>query len=298
MPQMSPQSARTSRGPGPSRLGYRLERLWKKSWIRRLGAGVLPALLVGFTGWQVATGPVVSERLRTWKDEAAARLSARAEFAVRGVAVSGASVALAREIEKTVGLTPGMSSLSLDAAALQARIIALRPVKSARVTLTPTGTLMVAVIERTPAALWRDATGRLWRIDREGVIVAAAAARANHPDLPLILGEDAPAAAGEALALLRSAPDLHPRVRAMVRVGERRWDIVLDRGQRLLLPEAGARSALARVADWTADADLLARDVTSVDLRLPDRPTVRMTPEGAKLHRLRRAAMGSAGEDT
>jgi cell division protein FtsQ len=66
-------------------------------------------------------------------------------------------------------------------------------------------------------------------------------------------------------------------VHGLVRVGERRWDLVLDREQRILLPERGAVQALERVIALENAEEVLTRDVMRVDLRLAQRPTVRMS---------------------
>ena len=59
-------------------------------------------------------------------------------------------------------------------------------------------------------------------------------------------------------------------------MGERRWDMVLDRDQRILLPENGAEAALHRVVALDEAQDLLARDVSVVDMRLAQRTTIRL----------------------
>jgi cell division protein FtsQ len=98
-------------------------------------------------------------------------------------------------------------------------------------------------------------------------------------DLPLIAGEGANAAVPEALALLAAAGPIQPRLRGMVRMGERRWDIVLDRDQRILLPEGDPVPALERVIALDKAETLLARDVIAVDLRNEDRPVLRLAPD-------------------
>lgn len=107
------------------------------------------------------------------------------------------------------------------------------------------------------------------------------ASRADRPDLPLLIGEGANArrAVPEALALHAAAAPIHDRVRALVRVGERRWTLALDRGQKIMLPEEGAEAALrfALALHAAPELTLLDRDVRAVDLRLPDRPTLRLS---------------------
>ena len=76
--------------------------------------------------------------------------------------------------------------------------------------------------------------------------VAEIDGRLRRPDLPLIAGEGAEQHVPEALALLAETGPVATRVRGLVRVGERRWDLVLDRDQVVKLPEAdpgpGARA--------------------------------------------------------
>ena len=93
--------------------------------------------------------------------------------------------------------------------------------------------------------VWRSAAG-LELLDQNGVRVAEVDSRLRRPDLPLIAGEGAEAHVPEALALLAETRPVAERLRGLVRVGERRWDLVLDRGQVVKLPEpdpvAGAQA--------------------------------------------------------
>jgi cell division protein FtsQ len=97
----------------------------------------------------------------------------------------------------------------------------------------------------------------------------------------------------EALALLDAARPVLDRVRGLERVGERRWDLVLDRNQVIRLPEEGALAALGRVMAMNAAEDLLARYVAVVDLRDPRRPMLRLTEHAiSELERLREEDLG------
>ena len=90
------------------------------------------------------------------------------------------------------------------------------------------------------------------------------------PDLPLLAGAGAREHVREALALMDAALPLGDRLRGLVRVGARRWDLVLDRNQRIRLPEQGAMQALERVLALDQAQDLLARDLLFVDMRNPN----------------------------
>ena len=105
--------------------------------------------------------------------------------------------------------------------------------------------------------------------------------------LPLVAGEGADRAMPEALALFDAAGPLLPRIRGLVRMGERRWDVVLDRDQRVMLPEENPVQALERLLALDHVQDIMNRDILTVDLRSDRRPTLRLTPNA--LAEMRRA---------
>jgi len=113
-------------------------------------------------------------------------------------------------------------------------------------------------------------------VDAEGVSVADLRHRSDRGDLPVIAGEGADKAVPEALEILRAASPLAEDMRGLVRMGERRWDVVMQRGQRIMLPESQPVRALERVIVLNDVQDMLARDLVAVDMRLASRPTIRM----------------------
>ncbi|HET7409317.1 MAG TPA: cell division protein FtsQ/DivIB, partial [Paracoccaceae bacterium] len=281
--------------PGPSRIAYRLSRIWMKTWVRRATIA-LPLAATALIAIRMAGDPEIRAMVAGQRDAVIAALSQRPEFAVSGIRVTGASDRLSRAIGRVVDLAPDASSLTLDVAVIQAGIAEMGGVRSARVKLGPDGVLLISVDERIPEALWRDDEGRLWLTGRNGVAIAPAGPRADHPGLPVILGEGAQSAMEEALALFRAAPDLRPRLRAFVRIGQRRWDVVLDRDLRIMLPAKEPEAALARVMALHYGEELLDRDLAAIDMRLGARPTLRLTPEAAETMRLREAASGPGTE--
>jgi cell division protein FtsQ len=293
--------ATSARSPGPSKLAYRLSRIWKKAWVRR-AALLVPVLCLGLIAGRVATSPAVADWASERRQALVAALSSRPEFAVRGYRVAGAARPLERAVDALVDLPPGASSLTIDVAALQARIAELGAVRSVRVKLDPDGILRIGVDERIAEALWRASAdggeAALYLVGRDGVAIGPAGRRAQHPDLPVIIGDGAPSAMAEALALVRAVPDLRPRLRALVRVGQRRWNVVLDRGLTIMLPEQRPEPALARVMALHYGEELLDRDLAVIDMRLGDRPTLRMTPRALDVLRLRDAAGDDPGRRT
>jgi cell division protein FtsQ len=172
------------------------------------------------------------------------------------------------------------SLVNYDAAKAQERIAELAWVERANVRKFYPNRLSVSIVERTPFALWqRD--GEVHLVDKGGVEFG----KLQDPrfgKLPLLVGPGANAAAAVFLAALQAEPAIASRMRAAVYVAERRWDLYLEDGVTVKLPEKGMREALAQLVKLDAERQILSRDVVVVDLRLPDRVTVRL-PEGRSL---------------
>lgn len=279
------------RDPAPTLWSYRYQRLMLTPAYRRLVRYGLPVAAGLVTGslW-VAQGENRAWVVASW-DAALDRVQERPEFMVASLEVVGADRALTLAVRDLVPLDGPVSSFDLDLEAIRRDVEALTAVREARVRVRPVASagegpedaledapgsvLEVAVDQRAPVAVWRHVDG-LRLIDAEGVMTGMIAARGDRADLPLIAGDGARDAIGEALALFAAGAPIAPRVRGLVRMGERRWDVVLDREQRILLPTEGAVPALERVVALHQAEELLDRDVAVVDMRLGERPTIRL----------------------
>ena len=278
--------------PAPSVLRYRFERLWLKPSVRALVRVWIPLALAAGTVWVLSGNPAVREAVDAGWNKVRDAVAARPELQVSAVVYPGASEALQAQIAALVPLELPVSSLDLDVVKIKEAVESLDAVKSAEVTVQGGGILEIRAVERTPVLVWRD--GDVLRlIDGEGQRVAEIARRAARPDLPLVVGTGADLAVSEIAALVEVLAPIEGRLRGFVRVGERRWDVVLDRGQTIMLPENGAVTALRKVLTLHASEDLLNRDVVVVDMRNPDRPVLRLSENAVQeLRRLRAIVRG------
>ena len=192
---------------------------------------------------------------------------------VREILVEGRNRVPAPTVMATLGLRRGAPILGVGVAALRTQLEAIPWVESAVVERRLPDTIYVRLTERQPLALWQH-DGHFSVIDAKGVVVQDDVGEFAH--LPIVVGDDAPAHAEALLLLLATEPDLQKRVAAAIRVGGRRWNLKLDNGIDVRLPEDDAASAWSRLAELERDHQLLSRDVVAVDLRLPDRLIVRV----------------------
>ncbi len=273
---MSSVSRRANRpDPAPSRWSWRMQRLMLTPLFRLgLRAGLPFALTLGAATWWLSD-PENQTMIQDTVAEARAAIEQRPEFMVNLMAIDGGDSDLDLAIREAVPLDFPMSSFDLDPNAIRARILEMSPVREASVRIRPGGVLQVDITPRVPVAIWRTAEG-LTLIDADGVLVSPIERRALRPDLPVIAGDGAPEHVDEALALMSAGAPLGARMRGLVRLGDRRWDVVLDRDQRILLPVHAPVRALERAIALDGVDDVLSRDIARIDLRLSDRPTVRM----------------------
>ncbi|MCC6007941.1 MAG: cell division protein FtsQ/DivIB [Rhodobacteraceae bacterium] len=280
------------RDPAPSRIAYRLHRLWLTPLVRILLRRVLPvaALVAGLLAF-VAT-PENITRAHEGLTELRRSIEQRPEFMVVALRIEDASPELAEDIRELTSLTFPVSSFDLDLPHLRAEIEGLDAVGRADLVIRSGGILEIRIDERVPVAIWRHREA-VELVDVEGRRVQGLSETGGLPPLPLIVGDGADRAVAEALALIDVAARWEDRIAGLVRMGERRWDLVLASGQRILLPEREAVAALEYVIALDGAHDLLNRDFKAIDLRNSARPTLRLSPEALeKLHLMRGPGRG------
>lgn len=245
-----------------------------------LAAGlVLLALCGGIAGFIAAQFGYI-DLLKQESNRIARQTLLDLGLSVRSVTVAGREQAETSEILDALGVAVGDSILHTDIAAAQQRLANLPWVRHAAVFRKLPDTLHIEIEERQPIAIWQ--------IDRRMVLVDHLGAPITEKDvpeyvhLPLVVGKGAARAASELLTMLSQERWLQRRVASAIRVGGRRWDLRLQNGIDILLPESDPQAAWRLLAAYEARGGLLGRDVEIVDLRLPDQLMVRLTDGGVR----------------
>ena len=267
--------------PAPSRWAYRFERLMLTPLFRKVMRVGAPIALCVAAGAIYLSDEARRDALALKVAEVRNEIATRPEFMVQLLAVEGASTGVEEDIREIFPFDLPVSSFDLELEQVREMIVGLPAVAGADVRLRQGGVLVAEVTEREPVAIWRTRDG-LVVVDAEGVSLADLRHRSDRADLPVIAGEGADKAVPEAVEILRAAAPLADDVRGLVRMGERRWDVVMQRGQRIMLPEAEPVRALERVIVLNDVQDMLARDLVAVDMRLASRPTIRMNDAATK----------------
>jgi cell division protein FtsQ len=164
----------------------------------------------------------------------------------------------------------------VDVVAIRHRLLDFGWVKDARVSRRLPDTLVIDIVERTPAALWQS-SGQLALIDAEGVVLDRVPVD-KMPDLPLLVGPGANAQERQLDRIMTGVPSLKPQLASATWVGGRRWDLNFQSGETIALPEgeSAARAALAKFAGLDKSTGLLGRGIVRFDLRVPGKMIVRL----------------------
>ena len=164
----------------------------------------------------------------------------------------------------------------VDVVGIRDRLVQFGWVKDARVSRRLPDTLVIDIVERTPAALWQN-KGQLALIDKEGVVLDRVPID-KMPDLPLLIGPGANVHSQQLDRMIATVPTLEPQLASATWVGRRRWDLTFQSGETVALPEGeqAAAAAIQKFAKLDRSNGLLGRGVVRFDLRVPGKMIVRL----------------------
>lgn len=206
-------------------------------------------------------------------DRAANDAAVAAGLEVKRVLLRGAHETAHEEILAALGPAIGASLAHFKLEAARQRIENIGWVRSAAVTRLYPDTIAISIREREPAAMWQ-LEGDLHLVDDAGAIIRPVSAY-EYSYLPLIVGAGAPEAASGVLKALARHDELKSRIRALIRVGERRWDLRIANEATIRLPETDFARAIDDLALLQSAQQTLDQPLEYIDLRDPERMVIR-----------------------
>lgn len=259
--------AMPARPPVRKRPRSRLERFMVRGGVF---CGV--TLVLGITtAWGIQTGWL--PRLGQGLGASFLAETGRFGLALDQVQVTGRNETSQAEILAAIGVQRGTPLLGIDIQAIRQRLIALPWIASATVERRFPDGLAVEITEAHPLALWQRQQ-QLYLVSRDGKIIETNNLQ-KYAKLLIIVGDEAPLHADKLIDMLASEPDLQKQVTAAVWVGKRRWNLRLNNLLDVKLPEDDPEAAWHRFAAINRQNQLVDKDITIVDMRLPDAVVVR-----------------------
>ena len=266
---------RPQREPNPNRLIALVERYLPN----RAGVAATVLILLGSAGFGIVKGGHVEELTQALSDTRNA-LANSAGFRITTVGINGRKQLSQDEVLAIGGVNGRSSLLFLDADAVRDKLKANPWIGEATVLKLYPGRLQIDIVERSAFALWQQ-DGHLSVIADDGAVLEPYVTR-RFTSLPLVVGKGAETRARDFLALLNRYPQVRSATKAVIFVGERRWNLRLKDGLDIRLPENDVGNALATLSTLDKEDRLFSRDIVAVDMRLPDRLTVQLSDDAAK----------------
>ncbi len=254
--------------------------------LRRPMLLVTAILLLCGAGAGLFAGGYVSDTLTDLRERGLIAFTA-VGFTVQDIALEGHERTGAESVYGVLGIEVGDSIFAANPAAIRSNLVELPWVADAVVSRRYPDFVSIRLIEKRPFALWQVGSSTVM-VERAGAVIEGV--EPNISDrLPLIIGPGAAEISAKILDLLGRQRAVHARLQAVERISERRWDIILDKGIRVRLPELGWEEQLSELERLIVDQGVLERDLEIIDLRFPDsyifqlhngdsRPVSRETP--------------------
>ncbi len=248
--------------------------LHKRRIVQAVAAGVV---LVTIVGLYEARDAVVAGATRA-VDMAEGEI-VKAGFGVSRININGQALTSEATILKALQVDSGAMTFNYDADAALVRLRAIPSIKSASIRKVYPDELQVSLTEKVPMARWRigDAT---YLVDETGSPVAKD--DGSFRELPLVVGEGAADDAMVMIRMLDRYPGITDGLAALSRIADRRWDLIFYSGLRVQLPENGVAQALMQLDMYQQDNQLLDRDVTVIDMRVPGMVSLKLGDLAAK----------------
>lgn len=268
LPSVQPGSARRSDGSGLlAGLAGRLSIVARRPMMALCGLLAVLVLLGAF----FASG--VIGRFFHAVDRTIGAVTAEAGFGISEIHITGNRRTPYNQVLEVLGMKPGQSIFSADLWRARERLAHLEWIASAEIHRRYPDAIFVALVEKRPFALWQapaDAHGEapIWVVERNGRLITTHEVE-KFRRLPKLVGAGAPQAAADLVDAVATHRAIAARIAAYARQSERRWNLILDDGVVVQLPETGWQKELDALEHLIIDGGILERDVTEIDLRSP-----------------------------
>ncbi len=228
---------------------------------------LLTLFLVLAAGIAAAVTGKLIDRAVARTDTAAGTMVSKAGFAVTKLHLDGNVRTKPAEIMAALGLRAGQPIFTVDVREARLRLLQLPWVYDSDVMRRYPDDISIHIVERSPYARWQTEKG-LVLVERQGRVILPESS-GKFGKLPLLMGEDAPVHAAGFVEAVSAHRGIVKRVTAYQYQSGRRWNLLLDDGVVVKLPEIGWDKELPVLEHLIVDKGILESDIREIDLRNP-----------------------------
>ncbi len=225
----------------------------------------LALVALAFVAAMIVSG-MIARSIRQVND-AVSTVVADAGFGISEVHLAGNARTPPETILAALGFKPGESIFNADLQSARLRLKKLDWVADADVQRRYPDAISVHLVEKLPFALWKSPGGTVYVVERSGGIITSQDV-AQFAKLPVLLGDAAPADAADLVDAVAQHRAVAARTKAYQRVSQRRWNLILDGGVVVKLPETGWQKELDTLERMIVDQGVLERAIGEIDLRV------------------------------
>ncbi len=260
--------------PAPSKLFYRVNRLFYKLWFKLLLISCALVLFGLLANKFLYKNIDLSAEIRFLTEEGSGLYEDLTKLSINRIVVKGAQGSLKKEIIMLIenGATEEFSALK--ARSLREKIRKIKKVKKAVVKFSADGLVIVNVVERKEAAVFLN--NSLYEVlDSKGVILSVNNDYEGLSSFPLIVGKSGSKKITGLLSLANEIGSYKSEVLYYKWVGERRWDIHMKNNLVFKLPENNLSRGVELMLTFLNESNQHLTSIVSVDLRNLDKPIVK-----------------------
>lgn len=188
-------------------------------------------------------------------------------FAIKGISVSGTNNLSTNDVINASGLKYEKNIFGLSVDQIRKNLEKMHWVKSATVKRVIPSNFEISIVERVPIAYWQD-NDKLYLVDESGVSMPTIK---QFPSLPISRGANANKAIPQFVKLLKQFPLIEQQIVFCTFLGNRRWNIDINRGLLIKLPEENIAEALSILQRMGNKDGYFSSDIAVIDLRVPGR---------------------------
>ncbi len=240
--------------------------------LRKTIISVLFALLILASGVAYYMG--VFTKFKNWAGAETLRITSDAGFRVSEILLTGRYEIKTDDILSRLSVKKDMPIFAVDIDTAQQSIADIPWIKDVSISRRLPNIVFVDIKERKPVALWQEHK-KLSLIDIEGKILTTQNLE-KWKELPLVVGHGSKQNIEDLVVMLKAEPVIASEVSSASRVGKRRWDLHLKSGLLIKLPEKDKEFALRRLAVLQQEKNILAKDISIIDLRSPEKMIVKL----------------------
>jgi len=263
-----------SNDPAPSKLSYKINRLFYRLWFKLLLMAVFFVLSMLLVKKILYENIDLNAEFRFLSEESTALYRGLTELSISRILVTGAQEPLKKEITTLIqnAATEGYSALK--AQALREKIQSINRVEKAFVKFSTDGLVIVNVLEREEAVVFFN-NDFYEVLDSKGVILSASRDYVGLSKFPLLVGKDGSKNINALLSLVDDIGSFKSDVLYYEWVGERRWNIHMKNDLLIKLPENNLSKGLEVMRIFLHETNNLLKPIGSVDLRNIDKPIIK-----------------------